>query len=92
MDKLKRVLEVVAHERAHALRYRGELRHGGRNDSRAHLWNSELKAIKGKLGLSKCKFAFAGAAPMTRETLSYFGSLGINVNEVYGMSECCGKF
>jgi long-chain-fatty-acid--CoA ligase ACSBG len=27
---------------------------------------------------------------MTRECLSYFGSLGINVNEVYGMSESCG--
>ncbi|CAK9091176.1 Long-chain-fatty-acid--CoA ligase ACSBG2 (Acyl-CoA synthetase bubblegum family member 2) (Arachidonate--CoA ligase ACSBG2) [Durusdinium trenchii] len=49
-----------------------------------------LKVIKKKLGLNKCKFAFAGAAPMTREILSYFGSLGININEVYGMSECTG--
>jgi len=27
---------------------------------------------------------------MTTQCLSYFGSIGINVNEVYGMSECCG--
>ena len=24
------------------------------------------------------------------ETLQYFGQLGININEVYGMSECTG--
>jgi long-chain-fatty-acid--CoA ligase ACSBG len=49
-----------------------------------------LAVIKTKLGLDHCKFAFAGAAPMTKEVLSYFGSLGINVNEVYGMSESTG--
>jgi len=49
-----------------------------------------LGVIKGKLGLKQCKFACAGAAPMTRDCLSYFGALGINVNEVYGMSESCG--
>eukprot|EP00472_Partenskyella_glossopodia_P005267 CAMPEP_0197517088 /NCGR_PEP_ID=MMETSP1318-20131121/2052_1 /TAXON_ID=552666 /ORGANISM="Partenskyella glossopodia, Strain RCC365" /LENGTH=708 /DNA_ID=CAMNT_0043066357 /DNA_START=244 /DNA_END=2370 /DNA_ORIENTATION=+ len=49
-----------------------------------------LDKIKEKLGLDKMKFAFTGAAPITKETLSYFGSLGIQVNEVYGMSECCG--
>jgi len=43
-----------------------------------------------KLGLGACKFAFAGAAPMTKDILTYYGSLGINVNEVYGMSECTG--
>mmetsp|Transcript_15004 Transcript_15004/g.29248 ORF Transcript_15004/g.29248 Transcript_15004/m.29248 type:complete len:782 (-) Transcript_15004:160-2505(-) len=54
------------------------------------IYKKLLNVIKAKLGLSKCKFAFAGAAPMTRETLAYFGSLGININEVYGMSECTG--
>mmetsp|Transcript_4373 Transcript_4373/g.6161 ORF Transcript_4373/g.6161 Transcript_4373/m.6161 type:complete len:787 (-) Transcript_4373:150-2510(-) len=53
------------------------------------VYSKLLNVIKGKLGLSKCKFAFAGAAPMTREILAYFGSLGINVNEAYGMSESC---
>ena len=49
-----------------------------------------LAVIKTKLGLDQCKFAFAGAAHMTKDVLSYFGSLGINVNEVYGMSESTG--
>jgi len=49
-----------------------------------------LSKIKEKLGLNKMKFGFTGAAPISKETLSYFGSLGIQVNEVYGMSECCG--
>jgi hypothetical protein len=28
-----------------------------------------------------CKFGFTGAAPITTETLSYFGALGIQVKE-----------
>jgi long-chain-fatty-acid--CoA ligase ACSBG len=51
------------------------------------LYQPLLDVVRGKLGLGKCKFAFAGAAPMMRETLAYFGSLGISVNEAYGMSE-----
>ena len=31
-----------------------------------------------------------GAAPIQVQTLSYYGGLGININEVYGMSECTG--
>lgn len=49
-----------------------------------------LKKIKAALGLDQCKFHFTGAAPITQETLNYFGSLGININEVYGMSENTG--
>lgn len=49
-----------------------------------------LKQIKAKLGLDECKYGFTGAAPMDTETLEYFGSLGIEINEVYGMSECVG--
>lgn len=49
-----------------------------------------LDKVKQKLGLDRCKFGFTGAAPITTETLSYFGALGIQINEVYGMSECCG--
>jgi len=46
--------------------------------------------VKGILGLDKCNFAFTGAAPIKVETLEFFGKLGININEVYGMSECTG--
>eukprot|EP00750_Incisomonas_marina_P018196 INCI2750.1.p1 GENE.INCI2750.1~~INCI2750.1.p1 ORF type:complete len:760 (-),score=138.75 INCI2750.1:423-2702(-) len=46
--------------------------------------------LKKMLGLTHCKFAFTGAAPITEKTLNFFGMLGIQINEVYGMSECTG--
>lgn len=49
-----------------------------------------LNVIKKKLGLDACKFGLTGAAPITVDTLQYFGSLGIQINECYGMSECTG--
>jgi len=49
-----------------------------------------LSKIKGNLGLDQCKFGFTGAAPIRVDTLEYFGSLGLFINEVYGMSECTG--
>jgi len=48
------------------------------------------KGVAKKLGLDCCKFGFTGAAPISKDTLEYFGSLGLQVNEVYGMSECTG--
>lgn len=53
-------------------------------------YNILLRKVKQKLGLDKCKFASAGAAPMPVHLLEYFSSIGININEVYGMSECTG--
>jgi len=49
-----------------------------------------LSKIKARLGLDECKFGFTGAAPIRTDTLEFFGSLGIQINEVYGMSECTG--
>eukprot|EP00750_Incisomonas_marina_P014834 INCI17894.1.p1 GENE.INCI17894.1~~INCI17894.1.p1 ORF type:complete len:802 (-),score=146.16 INCI17894.1:357-2762(-) len=49
-----------------------------------------LKKVKAALGLQTMKFGFTGAAPIQVQTLEYFGSLGIQINEVYGMSECTG--
>lgn len=49
-----------------------------------------LSKVKEALGLEKCKFTFVGAAPIAINTLEYFASLGININEAYGMSECIG--
>merc|ERR1739844_11184 len=49
-----------------------------------------MNAVKGAVGLDQCKYAFTGAAPIRTDTLEYFGSLGIYINEVYGMSESAG--
>merc|ERR1712083_1227508 len=46
-----------------------------------------MKAVKGAVGLDQAKYAFTGAAPIRTDTLEYFGSLGIYINELYGMSE-----
>ena len=40
--------------------------------------------LRQRLGLTHCKFAFTGAAPITEKTLNFFGMLGIQINEVYG--------
>jgi long-chain-fatty-acid--CoA ligase ACSBG len=49
-----------------------------------------MGAVKNNLGLDQCKFGFTGAAPIRVDTLEYFGSLDLGINEVYGMSECTG--
>jgi len=49
-----------------------------------------LGKIKENLGLDQCIFGFTGAAPIRVDTLEYFGSLGMSINEIYGMSECTG--
>jgi len=51
---------------------------------------SILSKVKAGVGLDCCKYALTGAAPVRVDTLEYFGSLGIYINELYGMSECTG--
>lgn len=87
---LKKKLSTTAKKKGLQYQTARQLGGNGKVPSFYGVYGILLKVIKGKLGLSKCKFACAGAAPMTKECLSYFGSLGINVNEVYGMSESCG--
>merc|ERR1719378_1720578 len=49
-----------------------------------------LSKIKANLGLECLKYGMTGAAPIRADTLEYFAQLGIEINEVYGMSESCG--
>lgn len=49
-----------------------------------------LSQVKTAIGLDNCKVCATGAAPISMETLEYFGSLGISINEVFGMSESSG--
>ncbi len=42
------------------------------------------------LGLQECVFAAGGAAPMPPELLRWYNKLGLDLVEVYGMTENCG--
>jgi long-subunit acyl-CoA synthetase (AMP-forming) len=46
--------------------------------------------VKAKLGLDRSVYNVTSAAPISKETLEFFASLGVLINEVYGMSECTG--
>ncbi len=46
--------------------------------------------VKLLLGLDRCQMAVTSTAPIARDTLEFFLSLGIPICEVYGMSECTG--
>lgn len=48
------------------------------------------KKIKTGLGLSRCKTAASGAAPLPAATVDFFKKLDVHIQEVYGMTETCG--
>jgi long-chain acyl-CoA synthetase len=48
------------------------------------------KKILTALGLQECMFAAGGAAPMPPELLRWYDRLGLDLVEVYGMTENCG--
>lgn len=47
------------------------------------------KILKG-LGLDQCRVAAGGAAPMPADVLQWYRNLGLDLIEVYGMTENCG--
>jgi len=52
-------------------------------------WLKEMNAgmILGKLGLGDVMYALTGAGPITKDTLSYFHDMGINIVNIFGQSE-----
>ncbi len=48
------------------------------------------KKILKALGLDQCTFAAGGAAPMPPDLLRWYNKLGLDLVEVYGMTENCG--
>jgi len=49
-----------------------------------------VATVKEALGLDRVQGTFTGAAPTSLATMEFWGSLGIDVIEAYGMSETCG--
>jgi long-chain acyl-CoA synthetase len=48
------------------------------------------RTLRRRLGLGRARVIMSGAAPLPRATLDWFASLGILIQEVYGMSETGG--
>ena len=46
--------------------------------------------VRKTLGLDRARILLTSAAPISRDTLEFFLSLGLPICEVYGMSECTG--
>jgi long-subunit acyl-CoA synthetase (AMP-forming) len=49
-----------------------------------------FKKVRKQLGLDRARVLVTSAAPISRDTLEFFLSLGLPICEVYGMSECTG--
>jgi long-subunit acyl-CoA synthetase (AMP-forming) len=49
-----------------------------------------FQKVRQALGFDRLRFAVTGAAPISKDTLEFFLSLGIPIYELYGMSECSG--
>jgi long-chain acyl-CoA synthetase len=49
-----------------------------------------LSLARGLIGLDQCEVAITGAAPISHEVLWFFRGIGVNLSEIYGMSESTG--
>jgi long-subunit acyl-CoA synthetase (AMP-forming) len=49
-----------------------------------------FRRLRKRLGLDRARVCSVSAAPIARETLDFFLSLGIPIMEIYGQSECTG--
>jgi long-chain acyl-CoA synthetase len=46
-----------------------------------------LSQLRERLGFGELRWALSGAAPIPKETLAFFGGIGIPISEIWGMSE-----
>ncbi|MCG8643702.1 MAG: long-chain fatty acid--CoA ligase [Desulfobacterales bacterium] len=53
-------------------------------------WFSVFRKLKERLGLENMRVAISGAAPISKEVLHFFQSIGINLIEGYGQTEGTG--
>jgi len=49
-----------------------------------------LRALRNRVGLGRVKMAVTGGGALSPEVFKYFKSLGIDIRQVYGQSECAG--
>ncbi len=49
-----------------------------------------FKQLLEKVGLAKCRVAFTGSAPMPPQVVEAWQTWGVDLREIYGVTECCG--
>jgi len=49
-----------------------------------------FQKVRARLGLDQARMLCVSSAPIAKETLDFFQSLGLPIMEAYGMSECTG--
>jgi long-chain-fatty-acid--CoA ligase ACSBG len=54
------------------------------------IYNFMPKKILEKVGLDKCKYVLSVGAPLLPSTLDFFETIGLQINDNYGLSETCG--
>jgi long-subunit acyl-CoA synthetase (AMP-forming) len=77
---------------------RGVGRRSGEADQsrRSRPWSYPLadrlvfRTVRARLGLDRARLIAVSSAPIAKETLEFFQSLGLPIMEAYGMSECSG--
>jgi long-chain acyl-CoA synthetase len=86
--------KLVAKPSRAAARHIGKVRvaHGGdfTVGSRLIYWVFNVlyfRSLKERIGLRRCRYATSGAAPIAPEVLEFFMGLGIDIYELYGMTE-----
>lgn len=48
----------------------------------------EIQNVRHHLGLDRCKLPICACAPVSKGMLSFFNKCGIEIKELYGMTEC----
>jgi long-chain acyl-CoA synthetase len=76
-----------AGRRAVALEQRGEPVPPGLREERERADRLVFAAIRESLGLNRCEVAVCAAAPVPPEVLEFFHAIGLEILEVYGLSE-----
>jgi long-chain acyl-CoA synthetase len=64
----------------------------GRLDSIAYWLARQLvfRQLLEKIGFAKCRIAFTGSAPMPPQIVDAWQTWGLDLREIYGVTECCG--
>src|SRR3954470_2094584 len=72
------------------LKARGERLPAELAEQWAFIEDIAFRPLRAMVGLDQCEIAFSGAAPIPAEVIDFLRDLGLEMSEVYGMSENTG--